>query len=254
MRIVILTQDDPFYLAENLDYLIPRIPPHSQVAACVVFQVSPFGKQGTILDKARLTYDVFGLRFFIRYSFNYICNKLNREKSVLSVLQKHGVPILKLQENVNAPQSLELIKTYNPDLLISIAGNQIFKRPLIDLTPKGCLNLHTALLPKFRGLMPTFWVMKEDEKWTGVSVFFVDEGIDSGPVLVQKKVEIGDKTLEELIRRTKKVGMDAIIEAIELIHQDDYKLIENDASQMSYYSFPTKRDVKYFLKSGKRFY
>ena len=46
--------------------------------------------------------------------------------------------------------------------LISILGNQIFKKPLIELAPKGCINLHTALLPKYRGLMPTFWVLKNN--------------------------------------------------------------------------------------------
>ena len=82
-------------------------------------------------------------------------------------------------------------------MLVSILGNQIFKRKLIDLAPKGCINLHTALLPKYRGLMPTFWALKNNEKNTGVSVFFVDEGIDSGPIIIQKKVVI------ELIRHNK---------------------------------------------------
>ena len=66
-------------------------------------------------------------------------------------------------------------------------GNQIFKKQIIELAPKGCINLHTALLPKYRGLMPTFWVLKNNEKYTGVSVFFVDKGIDSGPIIVQRK-------------------------------------------------------------------
>jgi len=55
------------------------------------------------------------------------------------------------------------------------------------LAPKGCLNLHSALLPKYRGLMPSFWVLKNNENKTGVSVFFVDKGIDSGPIFSAKK-------------------------------------------------------------------
>jgi methionyl-tRNA formyltransferase len=58
--------------------------------------------------------------------------------------------------SINSKYSLAIIKSYNPDLLISIAGNQIFKQPLIELATKGCLNLHTALLPKYCGLMPSF--------------------------------------------------------------------------------------------------
>jgi formyltetrahydrofolate hydrolase len=96
-------------------------------------------------------------------------------------------------------------------------GNQIFKSPILNLAPKGCINLHTALLPKYRGLMPTFWVMKNNEKKTGVSVFFVDEGIDSGPIIIQEKLEIGNFTQEQLIKRTKKIGMELISKSIDLI-------------------------------------
>lgn len=122
------------------------------------------------------------------------------------------------------------------------------------MAPEGCLNLHTALLPKYRGLMPSFWVLKNDENYTGVSVFFVDEGIDSGPILVQKKIKIDNRTQQELIRYTKKIGMDAIIEAIELVQSGNYKLISNPDKKMTYYSFPTRKDVKEFRKKEKKFY
>lgn len=102
--------------------------------------------------------------------------------------------------------------------------------------------------------MPSFWVLKNKEEYTGVSVFFVDEGIDSGPILVQKKVKIGDRTQEELIRHTKKLGMDAIIEAIQKIQQGNYELIPNPNEEMTYYSFPTRSDVREFKMAGKRFY
>ena len=84
---------------------------------------------------------------------------------------------------------MDTIKYYEPDLLVSILGNQIYREPIINLASNGCINLHTALLPKYRGLMPSFWVLRNGEYYTGVSVFFVDEGIDSGPIIVQKKVE-----------------------------------------------------------------
>ena len=138
--------------------------------------------------------------------------------------------------------------------MISILGNQIFKDPIINLAPRGCINLHTALLPKYRGLLPTFWVLKNNEYYTGVSVFFVDAGIDSGPIIVQKVIEIGNKTQEELIVYTKRLGMEAIALAVDLIHHDRVTLINNDIENQSYYSFPTKEDVKIFLQQGKSFF
>jgi methionyl-tRNA formyltransferase len=138
--------------------------------------------------------------------------------------------------------------------LISVLGNQIFKKPLLNIAPKGCINLHTAMLPKYRGLMPTFWVMKNNEKYTGVSVFFVDEGIDSGPIIVQEKVQINNLTQAQLIKLTKKIGMKLIVKAVKIISDNNLVLIPNPESDKTYYSFPTREDVIVFKKIGKRFY
>ncbi len=171
MRIVIITQDEPFYLRNNLDYLFSIFPNGCEIVGCVVNDVSPFGKNETFFSKALLTLKVFGLRFFIYYSFKYLIQKI-KNNNIRSLLKNKKIPEIKLSSSINSKKSLDEIKSYQPDLLISILGNQIFKKPLIDLAPKGCINLHTALLPKYRGLMPTFWVLKNDEKYTGVSVFF----------------------------------------------------------------------------------
>ena len=147
-----------------------------------------------------------------------------------------------------------MLNQYEPDLLISILGNQIFKNEIITLAPKGCINLHTALLPKYRGLMPTFWAMKNDQKYTGVSVFYVNEGIDTGPIIIQKKIEIGNRTQEELIKYTKMIGMEAIIEAIEKIERGNVQTFKNSDAEMTYYSFPKKEDVEIFQKRNKKFF
>jgi methionyl-tRNA formyltransferase len=254
MKIVIITQNEPFYLAENLNYLFSKIPLHSEVVACVLNDVSPFGKKEKFLQKVRKTYQIFGFQFFLYYSIKFTLSKFYSKKRVTTVLKKHNIPKITLKQNINNKDSVEIIKSYNPDLLISILGNQIFKEQIFNLAPKGCLNLHTALLPKYRGLMPTFWVMRNNEKYTGVSVFYVDKGIDSGPIIVQEKIEIGNRSQEELIEHTKRVGMDCMIRAIELIHNEAVELIDNDSEKSSYYSFPTKKDVIEFKRIGKHFF
>lgn len=254
MRIVIITQNEPFYLAENLSYLIDILPEQSEIIGCVVADVSPFGKKETFFKKAKKTYDIFGLSFFLYYSLKFIAFKFSFKKNVFNVLKKNKIPAIILDEAINQTRSVNKIKAFEPDLLISILGNQIFKAPILNLAPKGCINLHTALLPKYRGLMPTFWVMKNNETKTGVSVFFVDEGIDSGPIIVQTEVKIGNRTQEELIKCTKKIGMEAIAKSVDLIQKDEVKLIENDPSKKTYYKFPTRKDVIQFKKIGKSFF
>ncbi|NGP88312.1 methionyl-tRNA formyltransferase [Fodinibius halophilus] len=254
MNVVILTQDDPFFLAENLDYLLSNLSPDVKVTGCVVFGASPFGGKESFLSKIFKTWNIFGTGFLFNYGIRFLRNKVDPNKKVKTILERHSVPVIELDSSINSHESLEKIKSHEPDLLVSIAGNQIFKEELIDLAPGGCLNLHTALLPKYRGLMPSFWVLKNDEDYTGVSVFFVDEGIDSGPILVQRKFEIGDRTQQELIQETKRLGMNAIIEAIDLVKAGDYELIPNPDEEMTYYSFPEREDVIEFWQQGKAFY
>lgn len=253
MRIIIITQDEPFYLSENLDYLLKNLPKSNQIVGCAVSDVSPFGKKESFFKKALKTLSVFGTRFFIYYSLKYIYSKIFK-KSVRKILKIHNIPEICLLGSINSNHNLDTIKSYKPDLIISILGNQIFKKPLIDLAPKGCINLHTALLPKYRGLMPTFWVLKNNEKYTGVSVFYVDEGIDSGPIIVQEKVKIKNKTQAQLIRETKEIGMKLILKSIEIINRNNVITIPNPDEQKTYYSFPTKNDVYKFKKIGKKFF
>lgn len=253
MRIVIITQNEPFYLADNLHFLIQQLKSRHEIVGMIITKPSPFGSKESFLKKSSKTLRIFGLPFFLYYSFKYIHSILFR-KSIYTLASEFKIPIINVKGSINSKTNLKLIQSVQPDLLVSILGNQIFKRPLIDLAPKGCINLHTGLLPKYRGLMPTFWVLKNNEKFTGVSVFFVDEGIDSGPIIVQEKVEIGNKTQQQLIKETKQIGMNLIVKSIDLIAKEELKLIENPDSEKSYFSFPTREDVKEFKRQGKKFF
>ena len=254
MRVVLLTQDEPLFLVPSIEYLLSRTPERVTVAACVVFDPSPLGKKVGLARRAKELLKVFGAAYFLRYAARFAAARLSPSRRLAPILRRHGIREIRLAGNINDAESLETIGAFDPDLLVSVAGNQIFRKPLIELAPKGCLNLHSALLPKYRGLMPTFWALKNGEKETGVSVFLVDEGIDSGPIVVQKRVPIETDSLEELIRATKVVGMDAVWEAVEKIRRGRPKLTPNPDSEKTYYSFPTKADVRAFRAAGKRLY
>ena len=254
MKIVLITQDDPFYLAKNIDYLVRNLPSNVVISGCVVSSVSPFGKKESFVKKAFKTFSIFGFSFFLRYSIRFIFAIVSKKNKVGAVLNKYHIPRIQLIHSINSPASLERIKEYSPDLLISIGGNEIFKRPLIDLAELGCLNLHTAPLPKYRGLMPSFWVLRNQEKHTAVSVFYVDEDIDSGPILVQERVEINGQSQEELINQTKRIGMDCIVRAVSKIQTNDISTMPNDDNQMTYFSFPKKSDVSEFRRVGAKFF
>jgi len=254
MRVVLLTQDEPLFLAPSIDYLLSRKPAGIEVVGCVVFDPSPLGKKVGMVHRARELLRVFGAAYFVRYAARFAAARMRPSRHLSTILRKFGVRELRLEENVNAPTSIEAIGAMKPDLLVSVAGNQIFRLALLELAPKGCLNVHSALLPKYRGLMPTFWALKNGEKETGVSVFLVDQGIDSGPIVVQKRVPIATDRLEDLIRETKVVGMDAVWEAVEKVRRGGMKLVPNPDADKSYFSFPTRDDVRAFRAAGKRLY
>jgi methionyl-tRNA formyltransferase len=254
MRVVLLTQDEPLFLAPSINHLLSRTPTDIDVVGCVVFDPSPLGRRTGVAGRAKELLRVFGAAYFIRYAAMFALAQLRPSRRISTILRRFEVPELRFTENVNAATSIAAIAALKPDLLVSVAGNQIFRRELIDLAPKGCLNLHTALLPKYRGLMPTFWALKNGEKETGVSVFLVDEGIDSGPIVVQKRVPIETDSLEELIRQTKVVGMDAVWEAVEKIRAGGTDTIPNPNDQQTYFSFPKRADVRAFRAAGKRLY
>lgn len=254
MRIVLITQDDVFFLPDNITRLVSNLPERHEIVASVCLDPSPFGKKESMLRKARRTLQVFGVRFFLHYSVKYVYKKYIRRDSVARRLEKFNVELIKLNESINSSESLRRISDFRPDILVSLAGNEIFKESLIGLAPMGCLNVHTAMLPKYRGLMPSFWVLLNDEEKTGVSVFYVDQGIDSGPIIKQQEVLINTSVQDELIRQTKKIGVDLVVAAIDDISSNRIELIDNPDSESTYFRFPQREDVKKFYKSGKRFF
>ena len=102
--------------------------------------------------------------------------------------------------------------------------------------------------------MPSFWVLKCGEEQTGVSVFQVDDGIDSGPIILQEKVLIGQKTQKELIQETKFIGVSLLVKAVDMLENRSVKYMPNLNSGASYYGSPTRKDVKEFYSNGKRFF
>lgn len=253
MRTLILTQNDNFVLPACMKSLINNLPQFASINAALVFTLSPLGEDESILKQSAKVLRLFGLKYFLRNGFKYVKNTLFCA-DVIKVFSEYNIPVLKVRGSINSQQSLDTVRSYEPDLIISIGSNQIFRQPLIEIPRKGIINLHSSLLPKYRGVLPTFWVLRNDEKYTGVSVFFVDKGIDSGPILVQKRIPIGIMSHEELVVVSKQRGMEAIIEAIELIEHGNYVVMENDDSKMTYFSWPSREDIREFKRLGKRFY
>ena len=254
MKIILFTQEDPFYLVESTQDLMQKIKTdgkHSIIQA-IITPPSPFGRKETFKQKAMKTYKIFGLSFFIFYSFRFFLRKIIMSKSVEKILKKYNVPTKTITDSINSRKNVDLIKSLNADLILIIAGNQIIKQEVLDSTKYGVFNIHSSLLPNYKGLMPTFWVLRNDEPKTGVTLYQLTEGIDDGPIIANKEYYISSETAQsKLIIDLKILANDLVIESIDLVEDpENYK----ESKEGTYFKFPTKEDVKAFYSNKKKFY
>ncbi|MEW6556148.1 MAG: methionyl-tRNA formyltransferase [Elusimicrobiota bacterium] len=107
-----------------------------------------------------------------------------------------NIPVI-TPESLNDRDFITQLSTVNSQLGIVTAYGKILPKEVLDIFPFGCVNLHFSLLPKYRGAAPIQWAIINGESETGVSSFFMDEGLDTGKIIFQKKIEIGrdDDTL-----------------------------------------------------------
>ena len=157
-------------------------------------------------------------------------------------------------KSINSKSFIEYIKSNKIDLIISIAAPKIFKKQLLNTPKFGCINYHSALLPKYRGRQPLFWALYNNEKETGVSIHEMNEKIDDGPILIQEKFLISKKdSLHSLYLKSLEIGPKVLLKAINIIDRQDITRIENKSNN-NYYSFPKVNTGKQFRKMGKHFF
>jgi methionyl-tRNA formyltransferase len=96
------------------------------------------------------------------------------------------------EKDINSEAVVRKIKNIKPDLLITAHFQKLLKKELINIPSIGCLNLHPSLLPLYRGMSPQHWPIINGDKKTGITVHFIDEGIDTGKILLQKEIELTD--------------------------------------------------------------
>jgi len=154
---------------------------------------------------------------------------------------------------VNAPEFLDELRSLATDVVVSVSCPQIFKSPLIELPAKGCLNVHGALLPQYRGVLPSFWMLANGERRAGVSVYFVNEQIDAGDLCAQRAFDVlPHESLHEFLLRSKAIAAELVLQALADIERGTVERRRLDLSQGSYYSWPNGADVERFRAAGRR--
>jgi methionyl-tRNA formyltransferase len=134
-----------------------------------------------------------------------------------------GLPVIEV-EDLHSASFAEQLKELKPDLLVVVAF-RILPQTILDIPRVGSVNLHASLLPKYRGAAPIHWAIINGEKETGCTVFFLDEKVDTGNIIAQQKVLIGEnETTGELYNQLRDMGSELLLKAIHQIEANTYTL------------------------------
>lgn len=126
-------------------------------------------------------------------------------------------------------EGVEDLKSLKPDLLITCAFGQILSKEIIDIAPLGVINIHASILPKYRGASPIHYAILNGETETGITIMKTDEGIDTGDIIYQEKLQIlQNETCGSLFLRLSKLGAETLIKVLPSIIDKSAKFVKQD--------------------------
>ncbi len=162
------------------------------------------------------------------------------------------VKVLAIQEGlpVHQPKRLrknrevfQLLRNLEPDAIVVAAYGLILPQEVLDIPRYGCINVHASLLPKYRGGAPVNWALINGEKQTGVTIMLMDEGLDTGPILAKKAIDIEDTdTVESLTEKIAIEGADLLIEVLDKLPSGQIKPKPQNDQEATYYPLLKKED------------
>lgn len=142
-----------------------------------------------------------------------------------------GLPVYQ-PERIRRPEALEYLRGLDADGMVVVGYGQIIPQSVIDLAPRGIINVHASLLPKYRGAAPIQWAIVNGETRTGVTTMRIDAGLDTGDMLLRAQTEIGpEENATELGQRLATMGADLLVETMVGLAQGAIVAEKQDASQ-----------------------
>ena len=153
---------------------------------------------------------------------------------------KHGIPVYQ-PKKIREPECVEELRKYNADVMVVVAFGQILPKTILEMTPYGCINVHASLLPKYRGAAPIQWSIIEGEAVTGVTTMQMDEGLDTGDMIMKEEVPIAeDETGESLHDKLAAAGAALCVETLKALEDKNAVFEKQGESPTAYAKMLTK--------------
>jgi methionyl-tRNA formyltransferase len=157
--------------------------------------------------------------------------------------QAHGIPVWQPVRLRRDPQVLAALEALAADVFVVVAYGQILPLTVLQMPKLGCVNVHGSLLPAYRGAAPIQWAIANGETETGVTTMLMDEGMDTGAILLQAKLPIGpEQTSLELAPQLAQLGAELLVETLLKLEKGELTPIPQDGSQATYAPLLKKPD------------
>jgi methionyl-tRNA formyltransferase len=246
MRLLFVTEDDPLYVIHFFDVFFREYP--REELQIVGVTVSPAFDESK-LATARRTLRLYGIADFTRLGLRFAAAKLRR-RSIEALARKESLPLL-ATPSVNDPEYVDRVRRLQPDVIVSVAAPEIFEEELLASPRIGCVNLHSGRLPKYRGMMPTFWQMLHSEPHVTVTVHEMAPKLDAGAVLgtVEHPIHANDR-LARLMVEGKREGARLLIRVLRELRAGTAKPQQMDMANASYFSFPGRAEARELRRLG----
>lgn len=143
--------------------------------------------------------------------------------------------------NLRDEEVVNKIKSLNPDLIVVVAYGKIIPKSIIDIPKYGIINVHGSLLPKYRGAAPVQYAVLNGDTKTGVTIMYIEEGLDSGDMILKKEFELTvEDTTTTTFEKMQEVGKEGLVEAISLIKNNEVNAIKQDENLVTFAPMITK--------------
>lgn len=153
---------------------------------------------------------------------------------------KNGLSVYQ-PDSLRTPEAEELISSLKPEVMVVVAFGKLLPKNILAIPEKGCINVHGSLLPKYRGAAPIQWAVINGDKTTGVATMYMNEGLDTGDILLMEETEIGDnETSGELFDRLCVLGAKVLIDTLKKIEEGSITRTPQTEEGSSYASMLSK--------------
>lgn len=157
-----------------------------------------------------------------------------KKSEVKEAAEQLGLPVFQ-PDKIKKPENIEVLKSYNPDVIVVVAYGQLLNKEILELPKYGCINVHASLLPKLRGAAPLNWSIINGETHTGVTTMKMDVGLDTGDMLLKAEVEIDEEmnvgNLHDILMH---MGANLLIETLDRMERNEMVPEKQDDSLSCY--------------------